>query len=360
MIRASLVEHIKGRWREFLREPSAAFWVVFMPLLWMIVLGIAFSNPKPSTYGIGVVTQKSIETETLAVRKVHLALVANPQLRIFTGSPQFLDTLQTRGEISLKLAINENRGIAEEGISDVKYFFDPNNPEALASRQIVNDSIQRQAGRLDPLAVEDVPITANGQRYIDFLIPGLLGLSIMSSSLFGTGLTIVSNRKENLLKRYLATPMPKIDYLFSHVVGRLIILSVEFLTITLSGLLIFGFHVFGSILSYVFFCILGAASFTGISLFCACRSRNIAFMAGLVNLISIPSILLSGVFFSVSRYPDVMQSFLKFLPLNALIGALRGIALEAQPISALGFEAAVLVVYCAVSLGLARWLFKWF
>ncbi len=128
----------------------------------------------------------------------------------------------------------------------------------------------------------------------------------------------------------------------------------------LAGWAIFGFEVSGSLLAYLGFSVLGAACFTSISLLCAARTQNVAFMAGLVNLISIPSILLSGVFFSVSHYPEAMQAVLQFLPLNALLSGLRGIALESQPLNNLGFQALVLAVYGIIAVLAAKKLFKWY
>ena len=344
MISASLWEMIKCRWREFLREPSAFFWVVFMPVLWMIVLGLAFNNPKPDLHGIGILAEQDDE-------KIFEILKKHEQVKLRVGTESDLKIWLQRGEIVLTAASLEKR---------IVYSFDPSNPEAKRAKYFIDTILQEEAGRKNPVLTSDNPITRLGGRYIDFLIPGLIGLSIMSSSLFGTGMTIVSNRRENLLKRYLATPMRKIEFLFSHVVGRLIVLVTEFSAILIAGALIFDFSVFGTLPELFIICVLGASAFTGIALVCGSRIKNVPMMAGIVNLISIPLMMLSGVFFSKSNFPDGMIQFINYLPLTALNDALRKVALEGQHLTDLTFELTVMAVFTVVSLITSKVLFRWY
>ena len=140
----------------------------------------------------------------------------------------------------------------------------------------------------------------------------------MTSSLFGVGMTIVSNRKENLLKRYLATPMKPYEYILSHIVGRYITLAAEFLAVMFTGYLVFSFNVAGNWLSFTFVAMLGAGAFTAIALLCASRTRSIPVVAGITNLITLSSMMLSGVFFSVNNLPTWLEGFSRILPLTAL------------------------------------------
>lgn len=349
---ASLKEQVKCRWREFRREPSAFFWVIFMPILWMVVLGFAFSKPRPETYGIGWIAAASQGSgESLSLR-VEERLKQDAQLKVKTGSAEDLAVRMKRGEISLIV-----RAPAE---GSFVYELDASNPEAQRAKSYVDDIVQSAAGRQDPVPAETAAVSVEGGRYVDFLIPGLLGLSIMSSSLFGVGMTLVSNRKENLLKRYLATPMRPHEFILSHIMGRLIILAAEFLAVMAAGFLIFRFQVYGSWLAYAFFAVLGAGAFTGIALLCAARTRSIAMISGLTNIISLPMMMLSGVFFSKNNFPDWLIQLTNFLPLTALKDGLRKIALEGLPLSELGFEAAVLAFYLVVCSLLSQRLFKWY
>ncbi len=348
---ASLKEQIKCRWREFRREPSAFFWVIFMPILWMVVLGFAFSKPRPETYGIGWVPPAHVEGASLSAR-VEERLRGDPQLKIKRGSADELGIRMKRGEIALILRVPAEGSFV--------YELDASNPEAQRAKAYVDDIVQSAGGRQDPVPAQIEAVTRDGGRYVDFLIPGLLGLSIMSSSLFGVGMTLVSNRKENLLKRYLATPMPPHEFILSHIVGRLIILAAEFTAVMVAGFLIFRFQIYGSWLSYAFLAILGAGAFTGIALLCAARTRSIAMISGLTNLVSLPMMMLSGVFFSKNNFPDWLIQLTNFLPLTALNDGLRKIALEGLPLSALGFELAVLGFYLIACSVAAQRLFKWY
>lgn len=187
-----------------------------------------------------------------------------------------------------------------------------------------------------------------------------MGLSIMTSSLFGIGMTIVSNRRENLLKRYLATPMRPSEYIVSQIISRFMVLAVEFTAIMLCGFLVFGFNVYGNYLSYIVVSILGAAAFTGISLLCASRTKSVPMVSGITNLVSFPMMLLSGVFFSKNNFPDWLRQAVDYLPLTALNDALRKIALEGQDITTLGHEMAVLGVFAVVTSLLAQKMFRWY
>lgn len=348
MISRSLIEQTKCRWREFKREPSAFFWVIFMPLIWMIGLGFAFSHPRPEKYGIG---WQSPTTPAPFAQKVEERLKADPQINFKTGTPDDLVRMFQRGEVSV---------IVDVASSQTSYRFDQANPEAVRAQKHVDALVQETAGRVNPVATAQEPLKAQGGRYVDFLIPGLLGLSIMSSSLFGVGMTLVANRRDNLLKRYLVTPMRPWEYMTSQILGRLIVLTVEFSAIALAGFLIFRFHVYGSFGSYIALAFLGAAAFTAIALLCASRTRSLPTVSGLMNMIMIPSMMLSGVFFSKNNLPDWLQAGVNLLPLTALNDALRKVALEGLPLVACGHEMAVLGVYLVVGTLLSMKLFRWY
>lgn len=349
MLNRSMLEQIKCRWREFCREPSAFFWVVFMPVIWMLALGFAFSKPHPEIYGIGwqVPAHASAWTASL-----HDVLSKNPQLKVREGDIEQLRTKMKRGEITLIVSSDKDQAVT--------YTLDEKNPEGVRAETYVDDLIQRFGGRQDTIAKDQQTIEVEGGRYVDFLIPGLLGLSIMTSSLFGVGMTIVSNRKENLLKRYLATPMRAYEYIVSHLFGRMMVLAAEFIAVMLTGFVIFHFKVYGSFFSYIFLAILGAGAFTSIALLCAARTRSIPMISGLTNLISLPMMMLSGVFFSKNNFPDWLITATSYLPLTALNDGLRRIALEGQPLHSLGFELAVLSFYLIVPAIVTQRLFKWF
>lgn len=341
-----LLELTKGRWREFRREPSAFFFVIFMPILWMAILGFAFSNPLVETYGVGW------QSDAAAAHQTTLdALKKNLHVHVSEGNAAELTTLLKRGQIQLIIGFGDGA---------TKYIYDPANRESLHARAFVDDYLQRAAGRNDPLSTTDEKIEVPGTRYIDFLVPGLIALSIMTSSLFGTGMLIVSNRRENLLKRYLATPMRPFHYILSHIFGRCFMLAVEVTTILVTAYLMFRFVPSGNLLILTAFALLGAGCFTALALLCATRTSSPATMNGMTNLISIPMMLVAGVWFSRSNFPDWIATPARFLPLTALVDGLRRIALEGATFSQLGLETAVLTAYMVVGAVAATKLFKWY
>ena len=349
MMSLSLIEQIKCRWREFLREPSAFFWVLFMPILWMVVLGFAFSDDTTESYAVGI-------SEEFAISEIVETLQKDPEFKVQITPTSELPILLKRGTIMVAV---EKLGISNDGGS-VVYSFDSSNPQAKRARDRLDNLIQRAAGRKDIVQASDEEIKAERSRYVDFLIPGLLGLSIMTSSLFGVAMTIVANRRENLLKRYLATPMKPYEYIVSHIFGRFFVLVAETLAVLIGGYLIHSFVVDGPWVSFIMFAMLGAASFTGVGLLCAARTKSIPAVSGVTNLIVTPMMLVSGVFFSIAGFPDALLTLVSYLPLTALVNGLRKIALEGQSITALGFESAVLAVYLVITVVLTKKMFRWY
>ena len=347
MISKSLIEMVKGRWREFKREPSAMFFVVFMPILWMLILGLAFSDSKQERYSIGLKVNSHAEE-----RQVFDHLANQDQLKVFEGLDTELATKLKRGEVLLMLELDPQ--------GQVLMHFDPSNPEAVRAHDASHHLIQEYYGRTDPRPTIAMHVKAVGSRYIDFLIPGLLALSLFTSSLFGTGMTIVANRRENLLKRYMATPMNPYEYIVSHIIGRYFIFAVEFSCILVAGMLMFGFRVQGNWLSLIAVGLLGTASFTSLGILCGSRTANTSTYNGINNLLTLPMMMLSGVWFSRVHFPDWLASIVEFLPLTACVDALRRVALEGVGLASLGFELGLLAFYTVVCTIFAKISFRWY
>jgi ABC-type multidrug transport system permease subunit len=198
-----------------------------------------------------------------------------------------------------------------------------------------------------------------GSRYIDFLLPGLIGMGIMGNSIWGLGFSIVDARRRKLMKRIVATPMRKYHYLLSFLVFRMTLLIVEVGVPLAFGLLVFGVPFRGSVLSLLGYCILGSLSFSAIGLLLAARVRTIEAISGLTNVVMLPMWVLSGVFFSAQRFPDVVQPMIRVLPLTVLIDALRGIMLQGAGAGSLAREAATLATWALACFAVALKLFRW-
>lgn len=350
MISRSLIEMIKGRWREFRREPSAFFFVLAMPVMWMIILGFAFSGTKPEKYSVGLVKQAQVSEFDSELRAI---LAERHWLKVQVGAYEDLEKKLKREEISLIIS-------SQSAEKKLNYIFDPSHPEATKTRRFVNDLIQSSMGRRDILSTSDQALEVRGSRYIDFLIPGLLALSLFTTSLFGTGMTIVAARRENLLKRYVATPMSTYEYIVSHIAGRVMIFALEFTVIFIAGLALFRFEIAGGLLSYFCFALLGTLAFTALAILCGSRTKNSSLYNGLVNLVTLPMMMLSGVWFSKQNFPDWLIAIADILPLTALVDGLRQIALDGQDFAGLSWQIAVLMIYLLVATVASKVIFKWF
>lgn len=341
-ISSPLVELTLSRTREFLREPEAVFWVFAFPILLAVALGLAFRKKPPDKIPIGVL-------EGRQAGEIQAKLARSPALlpRILSEA-RAKEALRT-GKVSLVV----------EAASAVVYRFDPTRPDARAARLEVDDALQRAAGRRDPLPTTDAAVTERGSRYIDFLIPGLLGLNIMGTGIWGIGFSIVNARTRKLLKRLIATPMRKRDYLLAQMLSRLLFLVFEVAALAGFGWIAFGVGVRGSFAALGITCLAGALSFSGLGLMVASRARTVEAVSGLANVAMMPMWLLSGTFFSSDRFPDAAQPFIRALPLTALNEALRAVMNEGRPLAALAPELLILLLWGALSFALALWIFRW-
>ncbi len=331
-----------ARMREFYREPEAVFWVFGFPIVLAFALGLAFRNTGPGKLQVGVArgSGDSAMAATLGASPRLLASVldtATARLRLRTG------------RIALFVIPGDS----------VVYRYDSTRTESGLARLEVDDVLQRARGRKDLVAVRDDRVVAPGSRYIDFLIPGLLGMNLLGSGIWGVGFSVVQARQRKLLKRYMATPMRRSHYLLSFILSRLVFLIVEVVALVGFGWLLFGVAVRGSFTSLAGITILGSFSFAGLGLLVASRAKTIEGVSGLMNLVMLPMWILSGTFFSYSRFPDAMIPFVKALPLTALNDALRAVMIDGAAVTALGTPLAIVVAWGAVSFVIALKIFRW-
>src|SRR5437867_12810073 len=227
------------------------------------------------------------------------------------------------------------------------------------ARAIVDDALQRAEGRADPTPIRDRLVTEPGSRYIDFLIPGLLGFNLMSSGLWGVGFVIVEMRVRKLIKRMTATPMSRAHFLLSFVLVRAIFLLGELPVLLGFAYWVFDVPIRGSLLLIVGLSVLGSLMFAGMGLLIGSRAQNTHTVAGLVDLTTLPMLVTSGVFFSASRFPDVFQPVIKSLPLTALIDAVRTVMLDGAGIAAVANQIGIMLTWGLISFVLALRMFRW-
>ena len=336
----SLVQLTLVRIREFTREPEAVFWAIFFPILLTAGLGIAFRSRPAEVIQVATTAPAIAESlrrePALAVSELPAAAAAE-LLRI--------------GKVAL-LAVPGPNG-------SIEYQYDDTNPEGRTARMLADHAVQRGAGRVDPVTVQDSPVREPGSRYIDFLVPGLVGLGIMSNAIWGLGFSIVDSRRRKLTKRLVATPMSRTYYLLSFVLWRMIVLVVEVGVPIGFGVLAFGVPVRGRLFDLIVICVLASLAFNALALLIASRARTIEAVSGLMNLTQVPMWILSGVFFSSQRFPDAVQPLIKLLPLTAIIDALRAHMLQGATLLQLAPELGTLAGWLVVCFGLALKLFRW-
>jgi ABC-2 type transport system permease protein len=342
---SSLAQLTFVRFKEFLREPEAVFWTFAFPVILAVGLGIAFRNKPADVVVIGVV-HGTPARDSLATR-----LASTAGLRVRAMSEDSAAQALRNGEVAL-VAVGRGAGAVE-------YRFDDTRPEGRAARALADDALQRAAGRRDPVAVTESQVREKGSRYIDFVVPGLLGMNIMGGGIWGLGFAIVEARRKNLLKRLVSTPMRRSHYLASFLFSRFVFLILEIVVLVGSAALFFDVPVRGSLLQLLVVCLLAALAFGGVGLLIASRARTIEGVSGLMNLTMMPMWVLSGVFFSSANFPPLAQPFIKALPLTATNDALRATMLQGAGWVAVLPQIGVIIVWLVVTFTLALRLFRW-
>ena len=340
-----LVQLTRVRYREFFREPEAVFWVFIFPVLLAAGLGIAFRNRAPELTRVAVVA-----ADTAGSRMVN-ALRHTEGVAVSILSDSAADEALRTGEAALVLVPTPDGG--------VEYRYDDTRPESRTARLVVDDALQRAAGRRDPVSLRERLVHERGSRYIDFLVPGLLGMNLMGSGIWGVGFAIVDARKKRLLKRLIATPMSRPQYLASFVLSRLTLLVIEVGLLLGFGALVFGVPLRGSLLVLAAICVVSSLAFTSVGLLVSSRVQTMEGASGLMNLVMLPMWIFSGVFFSASRFPESIQPIIQALPLTAVVDALRANILRGAGWGALAPEIAIILAWMLASFVLALRLFRW-
>jgi ABC-type multidrug transport system permease subunit len=341
-VRGPLTELTLARIRELTREPEALFWVFVFPILLTAILGIAFRSRPPEALPVAVVQGPFADAR-------HAALEAELDLKPIVLNEEDARQALARGRVVLVVSSAQTP----------VYSYDPTQPESRAARLSVDAALQRAAGRADAFTAGNAHVTEPGSRYVDFLVPGLLGMNLMGTGMWGIGFSLVVARNGNLLKRLVAAPVRKSHLLGAQLTSRLIFLIPEAGALLLFARFALGVPFRGSLLLLAAISLLGALAFSGLGLLVAARPRTIEGVSGLMNLAMVPMWIFSGIFFSTERFPATIQPFVQALPLTALNDALRGVMLQGTGLVSLLPEFAVLAAWGAIGFALALKFFRW-
>ena len=338
---SALIELTIARLKEFMRETEALFWVFGFPLLLTLALGFAFREKPPDRIPIAVIEGPAAQSQLAAMQK-------SPALqpRVYSAAAG-RDALR-RGKVSLLI----------EGAPPV-YRLDPTRPDSRAARLEADDALQAAAGRRAAFQARDEFVQEQGSRYVDFLVPGLLGMNLMGTGMWGIGFSVVNARLKKLLKRFIATPMRKSDYLIAQFLSRLIFLVIEVVLVVVFARLVFGVRIHGSVALFALICLLGGMAFAGLGLLTASRARTLEAVSGMMNLVMMPMWLCSGVFFSYERFPESVKPAIRALPLTALNDALRGVMNDAMTLAQVAPQMLNLVLWAVVTYVIGLKIFRW-
>jgi ABC-2 type transport system permease protein len=337
-----LVELTLARLREFVREPEALFWTFGYPVVMSLALAFAFPSAADRPVLVGI-------TAGDAGASLEAALSAAPGVEVrevMRGNEQ---RMLREGEVHL---------LVEPG-DPPTYHFDAARQESRAAKLVVDDALKRAAGRTDPWSASERAVEVPGSRYIDWLIPGIVGTGLMANGMWGVGFPIVQARMRKVLTRMIAGPMRKSHYLAAQLLARLTFLGPEVAFPLIFGVLAFGMPINGSIAAIAVVVLLGALAFSALGLLLATRARTFEGISGLMNIGMLPMWVLSGVFFSASNFPDPMQPFVQALPLTALIDSLRAVILDGSPLEAIRGELTLLAAWTVVPFAVSLKIFRW-
>ena len=344
---AGYLHLLMARMLELKREPEVVFWVFVFPLLLASGLGIAFRNKPADASSVAIVSGAGAQ-------QAEALLQSSPRHASFKIDVQ-------DGEAARKgFRLGKYDLVIEpDGAGGLRYRYDPARPESVLARAEVNDALQSGAGRKDVVATSVVTSSEPGSRYIDFLIPGLLGMNLMNSGMWGIGFALVDMRQRKLLKRFVGTPMRRGDFLLALLSSRLVLMIIEIGLLLTLGVLVFHMKVLGSVFAILLLGSAGAMCFGGLGLLTASRAQKIESVSGLMNLVMMPMWIFSGVFFSYERFPAVIQPLIKALPLTALNDALRASILEGTPLIHQWQRLLIMGLWGGVSFVLALKWFRW-
>jgi ABC-2 type transport system permease protein len=340
--RHPLVELTIVRLKEFLREPDAVFWVFVFPLLLTVALGFAFREKPPDKIPVGVMEGPAAQQRMAMLQK----------------SPALLPRLYPREEGREELRRGKISLLVEGDAAPV-YRLDPTRPDARTARVEVDDALQGGAGRRDVFTAKEDHVVEQGSRYIDFLVPGLIGMNLMGTGMWSIGFAVVNARLRKLLKRMLATPMRKRDFMLAQALSRLAFLVVEVAVVVIFARLVFDVSIRGSFVTFAIVCLAGGAAFAGLGLLIASRAKTLEAISGLMNVVMMPMWICSGVFFSYERFPDAVKPLIRALPLTALNDALRAVMNDGYGLVEVAPQLLNLAIWTVVTYLVGLKIFRW-
>jgi len=321
---------MKARNIEFFRDRSSLGWSLFFPVLMLAGLSFVFSGDGKAVYKVGVVNLESVQSPFLATR--------------------YVDFIDYKDESSATLKLEQHAIDFVFDFSNKNYWVNQGSPNSYLIEKI----FLGQHTDFNRLETHGKKI-----RYVDWVLPGILGMNMMFSCLFGVGYVIVRYRKNSVLKRLKATPLSAFEFVSAQLVSRIFIVMFMSCVVYVGCNFFLDFYMLGSHVDLFIIAVLGAVSLISLGLLVASRSKSEELIGGLLNLTSWPMMLLSGVWFSLEGAPNAVKVFADILPLTHLVAGARKIITEGATLADISYHVAALVIMSTVFLALGSYLFSW-
>ena len=369
MKRNSLIQLLLIHYREFIREPGILFWSIIFPVLMAWVLGIAFSRKNEMVQQVALIDDSLKTNKELSRFLDDAVFIDAPEKE---GPDYFEKTIQNEklGKTSYRFLLTDwdggllmlKRGqvnlILREYPDSVEYFFDPVNPQAKMAYIMLSSAMNNEHLVYETASIN--PLTQKGNRYIDFLIPGLMAMGVMNSLLWGMSYALIDMRSKKLMRRMVATPMRRSEFLISIFIARLSITVIEALLLLAFAFAYFHISVQGSLPVLILIFLAGNIAFSGIAILISSRTDNSRIGTGLINVISLPMMVLSGIFFSYHNFPDFAIPVIRRFPLTMMADSLRSVFIEGAGIAQVGMNALILCLLGMICFAIGLRTFKWY
>ena len=351
--KTELLELTRVRVLLFLREPEAIFWVFVFPLVLAGVLGYAFRSAGAKPVRAGVLVAPAVQDGSSGADELEQAFAADRLLEVV----RFEDRAEAERQLH-RAAIDALIEPDPSG-GPPRLEFDPARSEGETARVRILRALELAERGGNGADVHEEPVTETGSRYVDFLYPGLLGMNLMGTGMWGIGFAIADTRRRKFLKRLIVTPMRRSSFFLSFMLSRLVFLGLEVGVLAGFGVWLLGVPFRCNVLEFAVVCLLGAFTFAGIGILVASRARTIEAVSGLMNLVMMPMWLGSGVFFSYERFPEKVQPLLRALPLTGLNDALRALMVDGASLASQSSALLYQLGWAALSFAVALKIFRW-
>ena len=361
--------------REIIREPGVLFWGILFPILMSLGLGLAFTKKADVIRKVAIINNAGISGNSSENTIVADFLLKNCEKNpseekeewrwkyvikdIKLGNSIFL-FYNMKWDEGMKLLKRGTINVLLAGFKDsVEYHFDPMNSDAELT-YLKLSSIVGKGEILEVKAGSEIkPLTVKGTRYIDFLVPGLITMGVMMSCMWGISYGIIEKRSKMLLRRLVATPMKKSHFLLSLITVRITMNLIESLVLLIFSLFAFKMSIQGDLSALIILYLAGNVAFSGIAVFVSSHTSNTEVGNGLINVVVMPLMVLSGIFFSYHNFPDWSIGVIKNLPLTMMTDGIRSIFNEGAGYHEVAMPVLILTATGALFFSVGLKIFKW-